>query len=283
MSLEKYIRKHNQFADAMRAVDPSVKLVAVGATGKWSEGMMQHCADYMDLISEHIYCGDGRPSLAAHVKQISDHIRGKAKAHRDYRKRFDSLKGKDIDITMDEWNYWYGPHVYGELGTRYFLQDALGIAAGLNEFARQSDIVFMANYAQTVNVIGCIKTSKTDAAFATTGLVLKLYRKRFGKVSVSVTADPPLDVAAALSEDGKTLTVAIVNLTMETLDLPLTINGLEPTGRGTQWKIAGNDPMAYNKLGEPPKVTIEESTLSGVSEKLTVAPCSVTLVALEMR
>ena len=32
---------------------------------------------------------------------------------------------------MTEWNYWYGPHPFGELGTRYFLKDALGIAAGL--------------------------------------------------------------------------------------------------------------------------------------------------------
>ena len=46
----------------------------------------------------------------------------------------------------------------------FHLKDALGIAAGLHEYFRQSDMVFMANYAQTVNVIGCIKTSNTAAA-----------------------------------------------------------------------------------------------------------------------
>ena len=66
--------------------------------------------------------------------------------------------------------HWYGPHLYGELGTPYHLKEALGIAAGLHECFRQSDMVFMANYAQTVNVIGCIKTSKTAAALDTTGL-----------------------------------------------------------------------------------------------------------------
>ena len=66
---------------------------------------------------------------------------------------------------MDEWNYWYGPNEYGELGVRYFLQDALGVAAGLHELFRQSDIFFMANYAQTVNVIGAIKTSNTAILF----------------------------------------------------------------------------------------------------------------------
>ena len=91
---------------------------------------MQHCADHMDLISEHFYCRE-RPGLASHVRQMPDAVRQKAEAHRDYRRRFDSLKGKDIDIALDEWNYWYGPHVFGELGTRYFLKDALGVAAGI--------------------------------------------------------------------------------------------------------------------------------------------------------
>jgi len=282
MPLEDYIKKHNVFADAMRAEDPSITLVAVGATGKWSEGMMQHCADHMELISEHFY-RQGHTGLASHVRQIPDAVRQKAEAHRDYRRRFDSLKGKDIDIALDEWNYWYGPHVYGELGTRYFLKDALGIAAGLNEYTRQSDIMFMANYAQTVNVIGCIKTSKTAASFATTGLALKLYRKQFGVTPVAVTTELPLDVAAALTEDGRTLTVAVVNPTMRELELPLTVSGATLAGAGQRWEIAGDDPMAYNEPGKPAKVTIEQSTVTDATDKLTVAPCSVTLFALALK
>ena len=50
---------------------PSIKLVAVGDDGPWSEGMMRHCADHMDLISEHFYRRD-KPDLAAHVQQIPD-------------------------------------------------------------------------------------------------------------------------------------------------------------------------------------------------------------------
>ena len=38
MPLADYTRKHNRFAEAMRAKDPSIKLVAVGAVGEWSEG-----------------------------------------------------------------------------------------------------------------------------------------------------------------------------------------------------------------------------------------------------
>jgi alpha-N-arabinofuranosidase len=69
---------------------------------------------------------------------------------------------------MDEWNYWYGEPVYGEIGCAYRLKDALGVAIGLHEFFRNSDVITMANYAQTVNVIGAIKTTKTTAFFDTT-------------------------------------------------------------------------------------------------------------------
>jgi alpha-N-arabinofuranosidase len=284
MPLEKYIQKHNQFAEAMRKKDPSIKLIAVGCVGPWSEGMMQHCADHMDLISEHFYCGQ-LPGLISHVRQIPNQIRRIVQAHRDYRKRFDSLRGKDIRIAMDEWNYWYGEHVFGELGTRYFLRDALGIAAGLHEYARQSDMVFMANYAQTVNVIGAIKTSKTAAAFETTGLVLKLYRQHFGRVPVAVDMKQcsPLDAAAAWSEDKNVLTIGIVNPTGHPLQVPLHVAGAELAGTGRRYEIAGNDPMLFNDPDQPPKVQIVESAVEGLKETVRLSPYSVTLLKLQAR
>jgi len=39
---------------------------------------------------------------------------------------------------MDEWNYWYDPHIYCGPGTRYFFRDAMGIAAGLNEYSKHT-------------------------------------------------------------------------------------------------------------------------------------------------
>lgn len=281
MPLQQYIKKHNEFVDAMRAVDSSIKLVAVGDAGPWSEGMMQHSANHMDLISEHFYCRD-KPDLVAHVQQIPQAVRRKAEAHRDYRRRFESLKDKDIDIALDEWNYWYGPHIFGELGTRYFLKDALGIAAGLHEYARQSDIMYMANYAQTVNVIGCIKTTRTAAEFESTGLALQLYRQHYGTAPVGVKAAEPLDVVAALTEDGKQLTIAIVNPTLESQQLPLNVQGVELAGGGEGWQIAGNDPLAYNDPGQPLRVKIEPVAVESV-KSLAVQPCSITLFALPLK
>jgi alpha-N-arabinofuranosidase len=283
MPLEKYVRKHNEFVDTMRKVDPAIKCIAVGAVGPWTERMMKDCAGHMDLISEHFYCGE-KKELAAHVRQIPDNIRRIANAHRDYRRKIDALNGKDIRIAMDEWNYWYGPQPYGELGVQYHLKDALGIAAGLNEYTRNSDIIFMANYAQTVNVIGAIKTSQTAAAFDTTGLVLKLYRHQFGATPVAVGGEPgPLDVAAAWSRDRRMLTISIVNPTTRKLDLRLRIKGASLTGEGRLHRIGGPDPMACNEPGKTPAVRIDEQPCSGVSDRLEIPPISASLYSLTVR
>jgi alpha-N-arabinofuranosidase len=283
MPLDEYVKKHNEFAEAMRAVAPTIKLIGVGAAGEWSRTMLARCAEHMDLLSEHFYCHD-RPGLMSHVRQISDNVRFKADAHRKYQREISALANRKIPIALDEWNYWYGPELYGQIGPRYFLKDALGIAAGLHEYFRDSDVFYMANYAQTVNVIGAIKTSKTAAAFETTGLVLKLYRQAFGSLPIKVTGDAaPLDVAAAWREDRKAVTIGIVNATREAQTLEFSIAGADLSAKGTRYLITGDNPNLYNEPGKSPGVVIEEEPVNEIGNRLKVPPLSVCLYALDVK
>ena len=283
MKLGHYVLKHNWVVDKMREVDPDIVPIASGNTGSWSEGLLRDCSNHIDMIAEHFYCRE-RKDLLEHTSQIPDNIKRKVQFHEQLREKLDTLKGKDIRIAMTEWNYWYGPHVFGELGTRYFHKDALGIARGLHEYFRHSDIMFMANYAQTVNVIGCIKTSKTAAAFETTGLVLKLYREHFGSIPVTITGDAyPLDVSAAWTSDRKALTIGIVNPTENELELPMELKGVKLSGKTRLWQIMHTDPMAYNEPGKEPNVTIKEKTGSKISRKLSVPPLSINLYELPIK
>ncbi len=281
MSLNHYVLKHNWIEQKMREVDPAIRTVGsgdIGRDGRWSRGMLTSCADHMDLLSEHFYCRD-KEDIPEHVQQIPDQVKRIADAHREYRKTIPALEGKDIRVALDEWNYWYGPHVFGELGTRYFLKDALGIAAGLHEYFRNTDIIYMANYAQTVNVIGCIKTTKTAADFDSTGLPLMLYRKQFGTVPVAVKHEAaPLDVSAALTADGKALTVGIVNPTRDAYRLKLELDNVAVAGAAQTWIIAGDDPMAYNQPGEPRNVDIASADPADLTGEVAVRPLSITLL-----
>lgn len=264
MPVEDYVKKHNSVADAMKVADPSIELIAVGLPGAWNDMMYTHSSDHMDYISEHFYRQDWHAGgLLTHVKQIPDVIREIAEEHRENRREHQELEGKDIRIALDEWNFWYGPHVYGLLGTRYFLRDALGIAAGFNELARQSDIYYMANYAQTVNVIGAIKTTATASWLEGTGLILKLYRQEFGTIPVSVTGAPePLEIAATLTDDKEYLTISIVNATHQEYELNISglVSSIEEEGQ--RFLISGENDMVYNDETNKDRISIKESEIN---------------------
>jgi len=282
MPLSEYVKKHNRVAEAMWKVDPNIKLVGVGDVGKWSETMLSVCSEYMNLISEHIYCKD-KPNVLNHTRQLAEQIKRKADAHRKYRKEIAELKGKDIRIAMDEWNFWYGDYIYGELGVRYHLKDALGVAIGLHEYFRNSDLYYMANYAQTVNVIGCIKTSQTDAVFDATGLPLKLYRQHFGTIPVNISGETgDLDISAALTADQKSLTVAIVNPTTHTETVNLNVAGFKLDKTITKWTIAGTDPEMYNEPDRPPKLVIKQEQTPLTEDSVEAPAYGILLVRLNL-
>jgi alpha-N-arabinofuranosidase len=280
--LAEYVKKHNRVAEAIWKVDPNAKLVGVGNVGNWTRTMLEVCSDYMDLISEHIYVKEDK-DVVKHTKMLANEIRRVANEHRKYRKDIKKSADKDIRIAMDEWNYWYGNYIYGELGVQYHLKDALGVAMGLHEYFRNSDLYFMANYAQTVNVIGAIKTSRTASVLDTTGVVLKLYREHFGEIPVSIKGDTsPMDVSAAWTSDRKALTIGVVNPIASQRQLAIDLKGVKIAGNAKQWVITGTDPMALNEPGKEPNVVIEEKTVEGLSNKLTVPGYSVNIFKVEV-
>jgi len=281
MPLSKYVEKHKAVVDAMRARDARIQPVAVGSLGEWSKTMLAQASTHMSYISEHLYWQD-KADVPAHVAQAVNAIRKVAEEHRGYRRDVPGLAAKGIGVALDEWNYWYGPNEYGELGTRYFLKDGLGIAAGLHELFRNSDVFYMANYAQTVNVIGAIKTTATEAELEATGLALALYRRHYGTLPVAVSGAPaPLDVVAAWTPGRAALTVAIVNPESEARPVRLQVAGARLTGRGRAYVMTGASPLAHNAPGAPRGVDVKDDDAPAPGEPVVAAPLSVTLLVLE--
>lgn len=283
MPLEEYVKKHNKVARAIWQVDPAAQLIAVGAVGKWSATMLAECSDNMNLISEHFYNGHKKDD-AKHIWQARNSVKRIANAHRKYRDDLPGLADKNIRIALDEWNFWLVPYIYGELGCRYYFRDALGITAGLHEYFRNSDIIFMANYAQTVNVIGAIKTSKTAVSLGTTALPLKLYRNKFGTIPIVIDDQPePLDISAAWTKDKSAITVAIVNITKNKYAIKMKLKNIKLSGEANKWTIAHSDLRAYNEPGKEPQVLINKEKPENIKNTLKAGPQSITLYRLNVR
>jgi alpha-N-arabinofuranosidase len=299
MQLHQYVWKHNEFADAMRSTDPNLQLLASGALGHinhgtdptqvrsgttWSEGMLLHSSDHMDFISEHFYVGrrpwadTTRVSLTEHLESMRKSIREKADGHRTLQRRLDHLKGRTIPIAMTEWNYWHNEYRFGELGCTYDLADGLGVAAGLHEYFRQTDIITMALYAQTVNVIGAIKTNRIAAEMETTGLVLSMYRRHFGTHPVSVKGDfAPVDVSAALTEKKDALTLAVINPTDSEIRVRPELGGFRLNGNADRWHFGGVDEYVHNFPGKERAVEINHTGDLSLSDGLKVPKLSVAI------
>jgi alpha-N-arabinofuranosidase len=300
--LKQYVQKHNLTAKAMHDVDPGLVLVgscdlgtqATLGDGKnerkvnWSEGMLEKCADNMDFVSEHFYCGrlpwtsTGKLPITEHVGQLRAEIRAKAASHRELQSKLGRNPKDFIPIAMDEWNYWHRDYVYGELGCEYNLADALGIAVGLHEYFRNSDIIQMAEYAQTVNVIGCIKTTKTAAFFDTTALPLLLYRREFGTLPLEVTGDhdkKAIDVSAAKTEDGDAITIGVVNPNAEPQSIEVKVAGAKVGENAKVWRIASGDPETTN-TPEKQAVKIDEKPNVPFADRIQVPAFSVSVYRL---
>jgi alpha-L-arabinofuranosidase len=219
MPLSQFVHKHNMFAEAMLAVDPTIKLVASGAmpdtmTGSkqslrfgtklipeplspadWTGGMFLHCLDAMDLMSEHFYSytktrfdlakGDQVPvdpnePLVDWMRRPANHVRLKYEAYQDYLARIPALKSKPVPLNIDEWAF------VGEPPNSYKVVPAY--AWTFHEMFRYPDIFQMAAFTFGTSLVS---SNRHEAVLNPTGLLFKLYRDRFGTIPVEVSGNSP--------------------------------------------------------------------------------------------
>jgi len=284
MPIADYQAKHNKAAAGIWKVDSTAQLIGVGDIGtNWSRRMMTVSGDYMNLLSEHQYSKEGA-DVVSHINALASQIKAVADSHRIYRKEVPGLEAKDIRIALDEYNYWYGPNPYGELGIVYHQKDALGVAKALHEMFRNSDLYFMANYAQTVNVLGCIKADGITSALEATALPLILYRNHYGTIPVKVTDTiSGLDVVAAYTSGKDSMTVAVVSSLDRESSFKLNFEQ-GATGNGYKiWTIANSDPMAFNQPGKEPKIVISSEEKTSKIKSLKIPAYGIVLVKFAFR
>lgn len=299
-TVEEYAQKHNQVVSAMRQADPSIEVLAVGYIGEksqeidtrdqltigptssnWNQTMFEQCASNIDFISEHFYSNPTTlkgKDLFGHMTDLRDNLEVRFDLYRRLYKETGVFK----PVMLDEWNYWYGPNVYGQVGPAYFHKDGLGVAAGLHAVFRNCDIVAGCNFAQTVNVLGAICANRTESTFSTVGLPLVLYRQHFGKHLVTIeNTNPKLEVVAAWTADRKALTVSLINFSKEALKVPLAFQGCSPVLGETSWYfIRHANPDVQNVPGRIPDLRIEQAKLTGPLAEIQLEPYSINLLVV---
>jgi alpha-N-arabinofuranosidase len=194
-----YACRYRQFAQAMRAADPGIELVAVGMfvpegsagdeapsrltprnggrdgaseeAEAWNATVLAEAADLMNYLSFHVY----QPGMegweespdpeAVHRSICAAPLDIEAGIQRLRGLIAEYARGWPIKLALDEWNVWPAPppEATSMHGVVYTLRDALYVAGVLNVFHRLCRRVPLANLAQLVNVLAPIRTNATQA------------------------------------------------------------------------------------------------------------------------
>ena len=219
MSLPQFELKHNLFAEEMRKVDPSIKLIAGGAmpdvmegadqarringqyvpdylsTADWTGQMLLNCFDNIDMVSEHYYASgtqhtdmklqkkvpiDPPLSLIEWERAPAVQVRAKYEHYEEYLKRIPALRAKPVPIAIDEWAYM------GSNRDGYKVVPAYAWA--FHEMFRHSDVFQRGAFTFATAMMS---ENRTKAVLNPTGMLFKMYRDHFGTIPVEVTGDSP--------------------------------------------------------------------------------------------
>jgi len=276
VSVERYALRHNTFVAAMKARNPHIKIIAVGSPGKWNDVMLPHCAANMDLLSGHHYTERKLrvPFSAEDAKTYQQNFPGYSgevaagvrRIVNDFRNRLDNGDAglKRVRLAIDEWGIvrdWNPTPDAGGIGPfehYYTLGDMISAGRAMNELLRSADLVQMANWAQTVNVIAAIKTSRNYAVMDPVGHLLALYRAELrGKlVPVQLHGNLPVDAVAAWDHQTGRLGLALINYSADQeAVLPIRLDGASSPPTVSAWRINGPSLAAINQPGQPESVT----------------------------
>jgi len=244
---EEYAQVALRYAQAMRAVDPSLVLISSGA---W-ERASQHWATpevlgvlrrSVDMIAYHHYSQAVERYTDSDVRQrVRRTVLEASQLGRKFallREKLDAVTGPDhrVGISVDEWNVW------GAWSRKDDVADGLHTAAMLNMFIREA-------HAQKIE-IGCyceptqtgINISSDRAALTPAGEVFALFRAHRGKRLLQLPdRDPEDDIDLAVTCDEQTVVVTVINRNIDEprrvtlkIDKTTVVEGLLLRGEGYQ-------------------------------------------------
>ena len=275
----------------------------------WSAALLSRSIDDFEILSQHFYVygpthydleqgkqvpDDSSLSFVEWSRKPANMVRVAYEHFQTYRERIPAMRRKPITVALDEWAYTGSPPGAFKPVPAY--------AWALDELFRHSDVFSMGGFTFAGSTLSA---SRTDAVLNPIGLMFQLYHDHFGTIPLRVSgtspqpertgrvggeipnvnagsATYPLDVAAALSADGTTLTVSVVNPSDRPQTLRLELRGGTVSSGGTVWRMAPGSVTAANLVGREPQVRVERAAASA-TEPLVIPAISVGVFAFPVR
>jgi alpha-N-arabinofuranosidase len=272
---EDYSKMALEAGKAMRAVDPTIKLVASGSSNYgadwigWNRDVLQRLRNIVDYIAIHTYINnrdnDVERYLGGWQQTIDRYIETTAALIKQVQT---GPNPRPIYVAYDEWNVWYRTGGKEKLEEVYNFEDALAMGMFFNSFFRHADVVKMANIAQMVNVIAPIMTNEKGLYLQTIYFPLVEFSKQRGNTALDVFVSAPtyrmqgrpqpaqyLDVSASFSPSTREVVLNVLNRSKDK-DLSTAIVNQEGVLEGSVgvWELNHPDLKATHTFGDDKKV-----------------------------
>jgi alpha-N-arabinofuranosidase len=274
---DNYVQAIRDFSVAMKAVDPSISLIACGSGDfghRWGQGdiaIIDQVADMVDFLSIHRY-------------ESPDHFdTGPERAELFWgqlAERIAQSKNPRLRLFVSEWN---------AQSTDW----RTGLYAGgeLNAF-ESNPIVGMASPALWLRHVTAPSWDNAFINFDQSGwfpapnyVVMKLYREHYAPQLLRITGAPDaLSAVATRTADGHTIVLKLVNTSAKPMEIRLKLSGSLHPRKVEMFTVAPDSLTARNTMEQLDAVRTIESTLpapdAGNDEKIAISRWSVNVVVL---
>ncbi len=291
---ETYARNYNRYAQAMRAVDPSIKLIAVGDNDmKWNRTVLREAGRNIDYLAIHHYYG--RREMAGDPLNLMARPLFLERFYTEVEQLLREFGLADrVKLAINEW----GLDLPSE--RQYSMESALYGARLMNVFERSGEIVEMSAVSDLINGWpgGIIQAGRHSVFVSPVYLVNQLYSEHRGDTLLAATVNGPtfnssregsnipyLDAVASRTADGKTIFIKAVNTNRTgALLTTIAIEGASPAARAELKTVTAPSMSLPNDFSRPDAVTIQRSVLpSGPRFVVTLPKHSVSVIVLRTR
>ena len=288
---ETYARNYNRYAKAMRAVDPSIKLIAVGDNNmNWNRTVLREAGRNMDYLAIHHYYG--RREMQGDSLNLMARPLFFERFYAQVQQLLSEFKlGDRVKLAINEW----GLDLPSE--RQYSMESALYGARLMNVFERSGEIVEMSAVSDLVNGWpgGIIQAGRHSVFVSPIYLVNQLYAEHRGDQLLATSVNSPtfntsregagipyLDATASRTSDGKTIFIKAVNTNRTNpLLTTITMQGVAPAARAELKTVTASSLNVANDFSRPDAVFIQKRMIpSGRSFVVTLPKHSVSVIVL---
>ena len=286
-----YANNLNRYVEKMKAIDPSIKIIATGDNNlDWNRIVLKIAGKNIDYLAIHHYYGQkemqGDPNnLRARPLHYERFYAEMQKMMREL------VPGKDIKLAINEWNTSL------PLPAQQSMESAVYGARLMNVFERTGDLVHMSAVSDMVNGWsgGIIQASRHGVFVTPTYLVYMLYASNLGRGRLASTLrGPTFDstlegagvpvIDAVVSRSAKKIFAKIVNTDpAHAIPLRISLAGVHIAKQARIQTVNGSSMTAANDFARPDLVQIDTRAIAaGSSFTVTLPEHSVSVITMDI-